>query len=103
MITYRNAGGRDHFIRINWVTLCGLALLDEPLQVGGKNHQNFCASAFKNALNNIIEQLDLSQKESDETANILCFLPLSDLKRIASATIPKGGYINFGLMKGKSI
>lgn len=93
LITYRNAGGRDHFIRVNWVVLCGLAMLEKPLEVGGKGHKNFLASPIKNALDNINKQAHLSQAEYDATANILSLLKPEDLRIIASAKLPENKYI----------
>lgn len=92
LITYRNAGGREHYIKVNWVVLCGLAMLEAPLDVGGKSHLNFRASPIKNALDNIASQSHLTQAEYDATANILCLLEPSDLKRIKDANIPDYEY-----------
>ena len=89
LITYLNAGEGDHFIMVNWSVICGLALLEEPLKVGGKKHSNFRESPIKKALDNIVRQSHLSKEELFATANILSLLDATDLEKIASATIPK--------------
>lgn len=87
LITYRNNGKGDHFIIVNWTVICGIAMLEKPLDVGGRKHDNF-VSPFKRALQNIMDQVKLTDEEYFVTANILSLLPLCDLRKIANAVIP---------------
>lgn len=72
-----------------WVVICGLAMLEKPLKAGGRDHKYFSGSVYKQALDNIANQVHLSQIEYDAIANIILVLSPADARKIASAILPE--------------
>ena len=89
LITYRNNGIHDHYIRVMWVVICGLAMLEKPLKTGGRDHKYFSGSVYKQALDNIANQVHLSQIEYDAIANIILVLSPADARKITNAILPE--------------